>query len=103
MRRAEVYVGEVLAGILEEEERGKTYAFRYRELYDGPPVSLAMPTSRRVYLYDSFPPFFDGVLPEGVTLEALLMQRKLDRSDLFGQLVAVGENLAGDVSVRGEG
>jgi serine/threonine-protein kinase HipA len=40
------------------------------------------------------------VLPEGVMLEALLKQRKIDRNDLFGQLVAVGEDLVGAVSVK---
>jgi serine/threonine-protein kinase HipA len=59
-----------------------------------------MPTTKREYIYASFPPFFDGVLPEGVMLEALLKQRKIDRNDLFGQLVAVGEDLVGAVSVK---
>jgi serine/threonine-protein kinase HipA len=100
MREAEVFVEGAFAGILEEVERGKKYVFRYSEGYTGRPVSWAMPTTKREYLYESFPPFFDGVLPEGVMLEALLKQRKIDRNDLFGQLVAVGEDLVGAVSVR---
>ena len=100
MREAEVFVEGAFAGILEEAERGKKYVFRYAEGYAGRPVSLAMPTTKREYLYESFPPFFDGVLPEGVMLEALLKQRKIDRNDFFGQLVAVGEDLVGAVSVK---
>jgi serine/threonine-protein kinase HipA len=100
MREAEVFVEGAFAGKLEEAERGKKYVFRYSEGYAGRPVSLAMPTTKREYVYESFPPFFDGVLPEGVMLEALLKQRKIDRNDLFGQLVAVGEDLVGAVSVK---
>ena len=100
MRSAEVFVGGVAAGILEEVERGKRYVFRYLEEFQGQPVSLTMPTTKREYVFESFPPFFDGVLPEGMMLEALLKQRKIDRSDLFGQLVAVGEDLVGSVSVK---
>jgi serine/threonine-protein kinase HipA len=100
MRRAGVFVRGVPAGILEEVERGKKYLFRYSEDYRGLPVSLTMPTTEKEFTFESFPPFFDGVLPEGVMLEALLKQRKIDRGDLFGQLVAVGEDLVGAVNVR---
>jgi serine/threonine-protein kinase HipA len=100
MRSAEVFVGGASAGILEEMERGKKYVFRYSEEFQGQPVSLTMPATKREYVFESFPPFFEGVLPEGVMLEALLKQRKIDRNDLFGQLVAVGEDLVGAVSVK---
>jgi len=99
MRSARVFVGGVWAGILEEVERGKQYTFRYNENYKGRPVSLTMPTDKREYTYDTFPPFFDGVLPEGLHLEALLRHLKIDRDDLFSQLTAVGADLVGDVTV----
>ena len=101
MRRAKIFVGRNLAGFLEEIERGKKYIFRYEKEYSGLPVSLTMPTIQEEYFFDSFPPFFDGVLPEGIMLEAMLKQRKLDRDDLFGQLIAVGQDLVGAVSVEG--
>ncbi|HWP81400.1 MAG TPA: HipA N-terminal domain-containing protein [Bacteroidota bacterium] len=100
MRRAKVFVNGREAGILEEHERGKHYVFRYLDAYDGEPVSLTMPVSRRSFEFDRFPPFFDGVLPEGVMLDGLLRQRKIDRDDLFGQLVAVGKDLVGAVTVE---
>ena len=100
MRTAEVFVGGVNAGILEEVERGKKYVFRYSDVFNGQPVSLTMPRGTKEYVFESFPPFFEGVLPEGVMLDALLKQRKIDRNDLFGQLAAVGEDLVGAVTVR---
>jgi serine/threonine-protein kinase HipA len=59
-----------------------------------------MDTSLREYSFDSFPPFFDGLLPEGIQLESLLRRRKIDRGDLFAQLVAVGADLVGVVTVE---
>ncbi len=68
--------------------------------YQGPPVSLTRSTRRRQWHFDRFPPFFDGLLPEGPQLQALLSIRKLDPSDFFGQLLAVGEDVVGDVTVE---
>jgi len=100
MRRARVYIHSVEAGVLEELKPGVQYRFRYHEGYDGPPVSLTMPREQADYLYDGFPPFFDGLLPEGDMLEGLLRQSKLDRDDLFGQLIAVGKEMVGAVTVE---
>ena len=101
MRKAEVYVQDRLAGTLEEiAEHGYLFSFSYLESYVGPPVSLTMPTQARVYSFKEFPPFFEGLLPEGPQLDALLRQEKIDRTDYFGQLAAVGADLVGDVNVR---
>jgi serine/threonine-protein kinase HipA len=100
VRQARVFVKGVQAGVLEEVNRGTAYAFRYLDDYRGDPVSLTMPVKTRETKFDRFPPFFDGVLPEGIMLEGLLRQRKLDRDDFFGQLIAVGEDLVGAVTVK---
>ena len=99
MRRARVDVSGVPAGLLEELQAGLQYVFQYDEGYTGPPASLTMPTSKREYRFTSFPPFFDGLLPEGAQLEALLRLNKIDRNDLFSQLLAVGRDLVGAVTV----
>ena len=99
MKSAKVFVHDQEAGALEENERGKIYTFRYHEHYSGPPVSLSMPTAKRDHRFAGFPPFFDGLLPEGHMLEALLKTRKIDRDDFFSQLIAVGADLVGAVSV----
>lgn len=100
MRRAEVRVHGVRAGILEEFESGRAWRFVYEPGYQGPPVSLTMPVVQREHLFDGFPPFFEGLLPEGAQLEALLRLRKIDRTDHFGQLVVVGRDLVGAVTVH---
>ena len=100
MKRANVFVDGVLAGELIEEERGKEYQFVYLPDYLGSSVSLEMPTTRKVYYFDRFPPFFEGLLPEGMMLEGLLRQSKIDRDDYLSQLIAVGEDLVGNVTVE---
>lgn len=99
MRTADVLVHDRLAGRLVEEEPGRAYAFAYVPGYDGPPVSLTMPVRTAPYRFDRFPPFFDGLLPEGWQLEALLKRAKLDRHDRMGQLLVVGADTVGAVTV----
>ena len=96
-RRAEVLVAGIPAGLLEELTDG-SYVFRYHPDYHGQSVSLTMPTDQRTWKFNRFPPFFEGLLPEGEMLEGLLRQHKIDRNDLFSQLLAVGHDLVGAVT-----
>ena len=89
MRRATVFVLGKPAGTL-EEHASASFVFRYFDTYVGAPVSLTMPVSDREFRFEGFPPFFEGLLPEGEMLDGLLRQRKIDRGDLFGQLLGRG-------------
>lgn len=100
MRTAKVYVCNNEAGHLTEVELGKQYRFEYNEGYNGLPVSLTMPFIQKTYLFNEFPSFFDGLLPEGHQLEGLLKQGKVDRNDLFSQLILVGNDTVGAVTVK---
>lgn len=101
MRSAEISMHGLPAGILEEIDAGKKYRFVYFESYNGTSISLTMPVADKEFVFDRFPPFFDGLLPEGLLLEGLLKYRKIDRHDYFSQLVAVGNDLVGSVTVKG--
>lgn len=98
--RLRVYVGGTFAGVLERLESG--YRFQYDADYKGPPVFLNLPLRAGSKTWEPFPPGFDGLLPEGVLLEQLLVAGKLDRSDKWGQLMAVGGDLTGFLSVISE-
>ena len=100
MKKAKVFVDGIYAGELIEEEKGAKYRFEYEDGYEGPSISLTMPLTKRVYEYDKFPPFFEGLLPEGMMLEALLKRGKIDEDDLFEQLVRVGGDLVGNATVE---
>lgn len=100
MRKAKVFVKGKEAGILSEIEQGKKYIYQYDDGYIGPGISRTMPVNRKIYDFDRFPPFFDGLLPEGFQLEGLLKIKKFDKKDLFSQLLAVGEEMVGAVTVK---
>lgn len=100
MKIARVFVDGQLAGHLQEIERGKKYQYTYEKDYLGPSVSLEMPTTQSLYEFDRFPPFFEGLLPEGMMLEGLLRQTKIDRNDLMTQIIAVGGDMVGNVTVE---
>ena len=99
MRTAEVHQQGRLAGKLEEIDRAH-YRFTYAAGYDGEPVSLALPVQEATYEFNKFPALFEGLLPEGVQLEALLRQYKVDKNDMFQQLLMVGEDVVGSLIIR---
>lgn len=99
MKKARVLVNNKVAGMLEEREDGR-YRFSYQTNYQGAPVSLTMPLEKKVYEFTKFPPFFEGLLPEGVMLEALLRKYKLNKNDYFGQLMKVGQDVVGAVTIE---
>ncbi len=98
MRKAEIYQQGVLAGALVGE--GRHFSFRYVKDYSGEPVSLTMPVSEEIYEFHRFPAVFEGLLPEGAQLAAMLRRYKLDRDDFFGQLLLVGGDLVGSLQVK---
>lgn len=101
MDSLKIYVGDHLAGHLNRSDSG--YSFEYLADYSGPPAFLGWDVGQTRREWDRFPPAFDGLLPEGVLLDQLLAKYKLDKADKWGQLIAVGLDLTGFVSVIPEG
>ncbi len=99
MRKVRILVNNIPAGVLEEFDH-HLYRFSYENHYEGPPISLTMPLEKLMYEFDKFPAFFEGLLPEGIMLEALLRKYKLDKNDYFGQLLKVGQDLVGAITVE---
>ena len=98
MRKAQIFFDNRPAGIL-TEENGR-YIFEYSKDYKGPSISRTMLREKEKFEFEEFPSFFDGLLPEGVNLEAFLRRTKIDRKDYFGQLLSVGLDLVGAVTVE---
>lgn len=99
MRKARVFMHGIEAGKLEAQNNGK-FQFIYLDHYQGPPVSLTMPVVQTPYISKTFPSFFEGLLPEGIMLDALLRKYKIDKSDYFGQLMIVGHDVVGAVTIE---
>ncbi len=99
MSKARVFVHAIDAGILEKLDDG-TWLFTYHADYHSAAVSLTMPLTKRIYESAEFPAFFEGLLPEGMMLEALLRKYKIDKNDYFRQLMRVGQDVVGAVTVE---
>lgn len=99
MRTAKVFNHGLPAGVLTETTEGR-YIFEYDDNYKGSPISLTMPLIKKRFEFKEFPSFFDGLLPEGAMLSALLKTAKIDSDDYFSQLVTVGQDLVGSVTVK---
>lgn len=102
-RQADVYVGKEFCGVLTEHEVNASYTFQYRPDYSSYPVFFGMPVVETEYKDINFPPRFESLLPEGILLEQLLSTAKLDKSDKFGQLLIVGEDLPGYLTIYPSG
>ena len=96
--KALVKMHNIDAGILERTKEG--YLFIYLSNYSAEPISLTLPVRKEPFIFKKFPPLFDGLLPEGPQLEGLLKERKIDRNNLMAQLIAVGEDLVGAITVH---
>lgn len=99
MREAAVYAHGKRTGVLTEISP-QEYLFRYDDSYDGQAISLTMPVGQKEFSFNGFPPFFEGLLPEGIMLEGLLKISKIDHNDYFSQLMATGADLVGAVTVK---
>jgi len=101
-RTAEVYLYNVLAGRLVEDENG--YAFQYDLNYlasgDAFPVSMTLPLQAEPFRDKVLFPFFDGLIPEGWLLAIAEENWKLSRTDRMGLLLACCRECIGAASIR---
>ena len=98
MRKAKIFIDGIFAGVLIHNT--SRYKFEYLDNYVGQPLSLTMTDLQGKYEFDTFPPFFDGLLPEGRQLEILLKESKIDNNDYFSQLIAVGADVVGNITIE---
>lgn len=101
MKQAKVFVNNVLAGVLTEDDMG--YEFRYvrdylqREVAEA--VSLTLPLAEKPYRDKVLFPFFDGLIPEGWLLDIAEQSWKISARDRFSLLLACCKDCIGNVSV----
>lgn len=101
MKQAKVYVGNILAGVLTEDDMG--YEFMYDSDYlksdTVEAVSLTLPLSAKPYRDKVLFPFFDGLIPEGWLLDIAEQSWKISARDRFSLLLACCKDCIGNVSV----
>ena len=101
MRQGNVYVGGVLVGVISETDSG--FVFSYDEQYmqnaEAMPVSITLPLNEKDYYSKTLFSFFDGLIPEGWLLNIAERNRKVNRRDRMGLLLACCRDCIGNVSV----
>ena len=102
MRTGKVYFKNKLAGFINETEDG--YEFIYTEEYinnaNSKPISLTLPIRNDPYRQKTMFSFFDGLIPEGWTLNLALKNWKLNINDRMGLLLTCCADTIGAVSIK---
>ena len=102
--RLEVFRADERVGSLTRLPRG--CEFRYQaDFLEGsePPIALHLPKTPEPLVTEgilNLPPFFAGLLPEGVMFEAAQKLIGSAKDNLFAVLAATGRDAVGDVDVR---
>lgn len=101
MKRANIFLNDVLAGTLTEDDMG--YEFRYSPDYlkseNAVAVSLTLPLTDQPYRDKVLFPFFDGLIPEGWLLDIAEQSWKISTRDRFSLLLACCKDCIGNISV----
>ncbi len=94
MRQCEVYVHDIRAGLLTEEDNGE-YIFAYDSpyvAYKMPPVSPTMPLREEPYRSPYLFAVFFNMLSEGENRQTQSRLLHIDSDDDFGILLATAQN-----------
>lgn len=101
MKQAKIYIDNILAGVLTEDDLG--YEFKYSSEYldaeADVPVSLTLPLTDEPYRDKVLFPFFDGLIPEGWLLDIAEQSWKISARDRFSLLLACCKDCIGNVSI----
>lgn len=102
MKQAIVYLRDIKAGLLTEDETG--YMFLYDTEFlaseQAEAISLTLPLSEKPYRDKVLFPFFDGLIPEGWLLDIAEKNWKIDARDRMSLLLACCKDCIGAVGVE---
>lgn len=89
MKRGKVYYRNILAGTLDKDASGYTFAYDERYLRDSsmPDISATLPKTQSRYRADNLFPFFAGLLAEGAQKDRQCRELHIDERDLFTRLL----------------
>ncbi|WP_278549069.1 HipA N-terminal domain-containing protein [Cloacibacillus evryensis] len=90
------------AGEITESDSG--YSFVYYRGYlvseGAAPISVTLPLREEPFETKTLHPFFDGLIPEGWTLDIIVNNWKLDPRDRMGLLMACCKSCIGAASIE---
>lgn len=101
MKQANIFVHNLFAGTLIENEEGFIFQYDQDFLQDenAEAISLTMPLQEKPYKDSVLFPFFDGLIPEGWLLDIAERSWKISQRDRMSLLLACCKDCIGAVSV----
>ena len=102
LNRLNVFQSGRLVATLERTSNGCRFAYLPEAQPPGkPPIAYRL-TSPELVVQGKYnlPPFFSGLLPEGVMRDALVSRARISGDDLFSQLALTGRDAVGDITVE---
>lgn len=105
IEHAEVFRHGVRIGVLQRTRTGSVFEYAPEFLATAPKgrgAAVHLPYSQRRFETRgvNLHPYFAGLLPEGLRLDALILRLRTSADDLFSLLIATGEDTVGDLVVR---
>ena len=101
MKQAKIYLRNLQAGILTEDEDGYSFCYdkEYLQRKEAEAISLTMSLQEALYRSKVLFPFFDGLIPEGWLLDVAERSWKIDRRDRMSLLMVCCKDCIGTVSI----
>ena len=102
MKRAKVFLRNIKAGILIEDEQGYTFQYDTEFLASdkAEAISLTFPLTDKPFRDKVLFPFFDGLIPEGWLLDIAERNWKINTRDRMSLLLACCKDCIGAVGVE---
>ena len=102
MRKARIFINNIFAGILTEDEDGYHFSYLSEYLQMDGAVALAptMPLQEEEYEKEVMFPVFDGLIPEGWMLDIVDKNWKINPRDRMSLLLACCRDCIGNISVQ---
>jgi len=102
--KIEVYKNELFVGTLSRVPNGSRFEFSQEILNDAKLSKITYTISAQQapleILGVNLPPYFAGLLPEGLRLKAIVKNLKTSQDDLFGLLIGAGLEPVGDLHFK---
>lgn len=102
MRKANVFMHDIFAGVLEENEEGYQFCYdsEYQKKEGTKAVSLTLPFAGSPHKDKNLFPFFDGLIPEGWLLDIAEENWKLNTRDRMELLLNCCGDCIGAVHIK---
>jgi serine/threonine-protein kinase HipA len=101
MKQGFVYLSNVLAGILTEDNNGFSFCYdaTFLQSDNVQTISLTLPLTEKPYQSNVLFPFFDGLIPEGWLLNIAEKSWKINGRDRMSLLLVCCKDCIGDISI----